>query len=314
MDHVQLGRTGLKVSVAGLGAGGPSRLGLRQGADRESPVNVVRNALELGVTFLDTAPTYGTEEIVGQAIAGRRDEVVLSTKVRTRGRDGGPLNDGAGVRSSVEESLRRLGTDVIDVLHVHAVLPEDYRHVADELVPVLEDLRSAGLVRFLAISEEFGADPGHEMLGHALDDDYWDVMMVGFHLLNPSARARVFPRTTEKGIGTLIMYAVRRTLSQPERLRAVLDELVADGSIAPGTLEGEDPLGFLLGAGGAGSVVEAAYRFARHEPGADVILTGTGSLEHLEENVASINAPPLPAETYSRVTELFGHLDNVSGN
>ena len=58
----------------------------------------------------------------------------------------------------------------------------------------------------------------------------------------------------------------------------------------------DDPLGFLLGAGGAASLPEAAYRFARHEPGCHVVLTGTGSVDHLAENVASINGPPLPAD------------------
>jgi L-galactose dehydrogenase len=239
---------------------------------------------------------------------------VLSTKVRTRERDGGALNDAAGIRSSVETSLRKLGTDVIDVLHLHAVRAKDYGYVVNEIVPVLVELRAAGSVRFLAISEEFGSDPGHEMLEAALRDDFWEVMMVGFHLLNPSARITVFPTTRDKGIGTLIMYAVRRTLSQPDRLRAVLAELIADGSIASGSVEDDDPLGFLVGAGGAASLVEAAYRFARHEPGADVVLTGTGSVEHLKENIASINAPPLPAAAYERVTQLFGHLSNISGN
>ena len=79
-------------------------------------------------------------------------------------------------------------------------------------------------------------------------------------------------------------------------------------------LDIEDPLGFLVQEGGARSVVEAAYRFARHEPGCDVVLTGTGSPAHLEENVASINAPPLPSDDLERLRRLFGHLDHLSGN
>ena len=84
----------------------------------------MRYALDLGITFVDTASTYGTEEIVGKAIVGRRDEIVLSTKVRPRERDGA-LNDAAGVRNLVEQSLRRLGTEVIDILHLHAVALDD---------------------------------------------------------------------------------------------------------------------------------------------------------------------------------------------
>ena len=72
--------------------------------------------------------------------------------------------------------------------------------------------------------------------------------------------------------------------------------------------------GFLVHEGGAASVVDAAYRFARHEPGCHVVLTGTGSVEHLDENVRSINAPPLPGADLDRLRSLFGHLDHLSGN
>ena len=87
---------------------------------------------------------------------------------------------------------------------------------------------------------------------------------------------------------------VRRALSRPDELARVAAELVEQGRVDGADLDLDDPLGFLVHEGGAASVVEAAYRFARHEPGCHVVLTGTGSVEHLEENVRSINAPPLP--------------------
>jgi aryl-alcohol dehydrogenase-like predicted oxidoreductase len=66
--------------------------------------------------------------------------------------------------------------------------------------------------------------------------------------------------------------------------------------------------------GGASSVVEAAYRFCRHEPGADVILTGTGNVAHLEENLHALQAPPLPAGVLARLEALFGKVDFISAN
>ena len=83
MDYTTLGRTGLKVSVAGLGCGGPSRLGMRDNKSQRECVAIVRQALDLGVNFLDTAEVYGTEEIVGKAVAAvPRDKVIISTKLK----------------------------------------------------------------------------------------------------------------------------------------------------------------------------------------------------------------------------------------
>ncbi|HMF49825.1 MAG TPA: aldo/keto reductase, partial [Candidatus Saccharimonadales bacterium] len=82
MEYTTLGRTGLRVSVVGLGCGGPSRLGMRNDAQSaDNAVALVKQALDLGVNFLDTAQTYGTEPILGKAIAGvPRDRLVISTK------------------------------------------------------------------------------------------------------------------------------------------------------------------------------------------------------------------------------------------
>jgi L-galactose dehydrogenase len=312
MDTVVLGRTGLEVSVAGLGCGGHSRLGQATGATEEESVQLVRRALELGVTYVDTARSYGTEEIVGRALVGRRDEVVLSTKAHPETREG-PLS-AAALRESVQLSLRRLETDYIDVFHLHGVGESTYRHSVEELVPEMERLRDEGAVRFVALSERFGGDPAHAMLQHALLDDCWDVVMVGFNVLNPSARTKVLTLTRGKNIGVEVMFAVRRALSHPDELRRVVHRLVEEGFIAADELDPEDPLAFLIHEDGARSVVEAAYRFARHEPGCHVVLTGTGNADHLDENIASINSPPLPPMDSERLRRLFGHLDHLSGN
>lgn len=312
MDQVRLGRTGLNVSVVGLGCGGHSRLGQAGGASEEHSIALVRCALELGVTFVDTARAYRTEDIVGRALEGRRDDVVISTKAAPQGREG-PLS-GGDLRDSLDKSLARLRTDHVDVFHLHGVTSGLYRHCLDELVPAMVALRDEGKLRFLAISEAFGRDPGHSMLQEAVKDGCWDVMMVGFHLLNQSARQRVFEATREADIGVLVMFAVRRLLSQPEELCRTVAELVDQGALPADGLDLDDPLRFLVRPGGASSVVEAAYRFARHEPGIHVVLTGTGNPAHLEENVRSITGGPLPQADLERLGSVFGHLDTLSGN
>ena len=314
MDMVTLGRTGLEVSVAGLGCGGHSRLGQSAGATVDESVAVVRCALDLGVNVIDTAQLYGTEDIVGRAIDGRRDQVVLSTKVLPVHKDRGlkPKR----LRSSIEESLGRLRTDRIDVLFLHGVGTRDLHHVREVLVPELLSLRDEGKVRFLAASEAFASDRGHDALGQSLDagDDWYDVLMVGHNPLNPSARDRVLAGTHPRGIGVYVMFAVRKALASREGVQRVVAGMCERGELDPTTVDLDDPLGFLLADGAATSLTDAAYRFARHEPGCHVVLTGTGSTEHLAQNVASINAPPLPAEHQARLRQLFGHLDTVSGD
>jgi aryl-alcohol dehydrogenase-like predicted oxidoreductase len=313
METVVLGRTGVEVSVAGLGCGGHSRLGQSYGASVDESVALVRRALDLGINYIDTAHAYATEQIVGEAVGRRRDEVVISTKVSPQTGDG-VLLDAAGLREAVHTSLRNLQTDWVDVFHLHGVGQAEYDACVAELVPELERLRDEGDIRFLALSERFASDPGHTMAERAVRDDCWDVMMVGFNLLNQSARDRVFTVTREKGVAIEVMFAVRRVLSRPDELVRVARALVDDGHVGADELDPDDPLGFLVHEGGAASVVEASYRYARHEPGCHVVLTGTGSLEHLEQNVRSINLPPLPGADVERLRTLFGHLDHLSGN
>ena len=312
MHTVTLGRTGLEVGVAGLGCGGHSRLGLATGHDEAHAQRIVEHALDLGIDFIDTARAYGTESVVGRAIRGRRDRVVLSTK-SSPGRGDGLLSARA-LRQSLEQSLTRLGTDYVDIFHLHGVTDAEYPHCVDVLIPELERQRAAGKIRFLGATERFGADTGHTMLARALPDDHFDVIMVGHNLLNPSARKVVFPLTRAHDVGTLIMFAVRRALSDATHVRAVVDALIQANAIDPERVDSVDPLAFVAAHPQVKSLVEAAYRFCRHEPGAHVILTGTGNAEHLRDNVAAILAPPLPADVAQRLDAIFGDVDSVSGN
>ena len=311
MQTVRLGRTGLEVSVAGLGCGGHSRLGTGTGHDESHAVRVVQAAMDLGIDFIDTARVYGTEPAVGKAIRGRRDQVVISTKVGPG--FGETLLGPRELTEQLEKSLKALGTDYVDVFHLHGVRPEQYPHCLEHLVPEMYRQREAGKIRFLGVTETFIRDPQHRMFQQALPDDHFDVIMVGFSMLNPSARARVFAQTLDRDVGTLIMFAVRRALSQPQALRELLSGLVADGTV-DASLASDDPLGFVAAHPDVESLVQAAYRFCRHEPGAHVILTGTGDVAHLEANIASIQAPKLPDEVADRLDALFGDIDSVSGN
>jgi aryl-alcohol dehydrogenase-like predicted oxidoreductase len=317
MDYKILGRTGLKVSVAGLGCGGPSRLGLSglkgQTHSEREVVAHVRSAIDLGINFFDTAEWYGTEVVVGKAIAGvPRDRLVLSTKKNIVPEvHGDPDKE---IRRALEQSLKNLGTDYVDLYHVHGAEPKDYANAAERHLPTMLRLREEGKIRAVGITERFVVDSSHQMAERAVRDGVWDVVMVGFNLLNPCARKNIFPLTSANGIGVLVSYALRRALSQPARLKKLCAELVGSGAISAGALNLEDPLDFVTRDGAAVSIQDAAYRFCRHEPGVDVVLTGTGNPEHLRANVQSLCRPPLPAAVQLRLKELFGNIDGVTGN
>ena len=313
MEYRTFGRTGLRVSVVGLGAGGPSRLGMRAGRSEDESIAVVRRALELGINFFDTAEAYTTEEIVGKGIRGvDRDSIVISTKKNAYSK-GEPLS-AREFAEGIEASLRRLGVETIDVFHFHGARLDQYDHICNELAPVLERMQREGKIRHVAASEHFASDFEHGLLQQAIEDDLFDVVMVGFNILNQTARRNVLPKTREKGIATECMFAVRRAFSNPARLREILVELRRTGEVDADALDLFEPLEWVLDESDAKTLPEAAYRFCRHEPGLDVILTGTGDIKHLEENVASLLRPPLPAEVTERLKQIFGRVHSVNGS
>ena len=310
MEYTTLGRTGLKASVAGLGCGGSSRLGQASGATEAESVALIRHCLDLGVNILDTAANYGTETVVGKAVAEiPRDQVILSTKSRPK--RGQAMLSGLEVVENLHASLQRLGTDHVEIFHLHAVRPGEYKHCLNEIVPFLEREREKGNLRFIGLTESPPNDAGQVVLQQAVQDAAWDVIMVGYHMLNQKPRERVFPATMGNGIGTMIMFAVRAIFSVPGRLEETISGLIAEGKLPSAEIDPADPLGFVSLGGGASGLIDAAHRYVRHTPGADVILFGTGSKTHAEANVASILAPPLPEADLALLHQRFCSLEGV---
>ena len=317
MDHVTLGRTGLTVSRACLGGGGRSRLGRGLGTSDDDVVRLLHGALDLGITLFDTAPNYGTEEVLGRALQGRRDHVVISTKVRCT-LDGTPMGgtaycSAADVRRSVEDSLRRLRTDRLDIVHLHGVRPHQYDCVIDELLPELLALRDAGKIGWLGLSESFGNDLEHEAASRAVAEGAFDVLMLGYNLVNPSAARRVLPAARAANIGVMCMCAVRGALASQEAMRDLVAGLVAGGEVDASDLDPDDPLGFLLENGVAETLTEAAYRYCRHTHGIDVVMTGTGNARHLQQNVSAILGRPLPDAALQKLATAFRRVTSATG-
>ncbi|HVB05550.1 MAG TPA: aldo/keto reductase [Acidimicrobiales bacterium] len=307
MEYRDFGKTGLQVSLCGLGSGGASRLGLAYGSTEEQAIAVIHRALELGINYFDTAENYANEAVVGRGLAGHRDEVVLSTKVGPRTADD-VLLTAKELRAAVELALEKLGTDRVDVFHLHRLRASDFDYFTAELAPELECLRDAGKLRFTGVSESTGDDPEHLMLQRAVAEDLFDVVMVGFTFFNQSARDKVFPAAIAHGTAVEIMASARTQFSQAELLAKEITERIASGEVDADGIDLAAPLDFLIGPGRATSVAEASYRFAAHEPGVHTVLVGTGKIDHLEENVVSLNAGPLPGDVTEVLVEAFGHL------
>jgi aryl-alcohol dehydrogenase-like predicted oxidoreductase len=310
MEYTTLGRTGPRVSVAGLGCGGFSQLGLGSGKSEAEAIGIIDAARDLGVNLFDTAASYSTEPILGRALRHvPRDEVVICTKAPFAVSN--PNSTAESAVASLDRSLNALGTDYIDVYQLHGIAPNAYEHALEVLAPALLREKEKGKFRHLGISETAPNDPEHRTVTRACRDGVWDVVMLGFHMMHQNARASVFPLARQHRVGTLLMFAVRNIFSKPEQLAATMRELAADGLVPQALADSADPLGFLVHAGGASSVIDAAYRFVRHEPGVDVVLFGTGDQEHLRSNIASILKPPLPKADRARLAELFGHLVGI---
>src|SRR5262249_56052777 len=127
--------------------------------------------------------------------------------------------------------------------------------------------KEKGKLRFIGITEAAAFDLDHKMYQRALaEDDIWDTAMVAFNMMHQNVRISVFPKTAEKKVGTLIMFAVRRIFAQPERLKEQLRALAADGLLPKWLGDLSDPLGFLVHSGGASPLLHPSHPLVPPSP------------------------------------------------
>src|SRR3954462_5941361 len=198
MRHVSLGS--LDVSRLGLGCMGMSAFYSGAGADDAESIRTIQRALDLGMSFLDTAEIYGpytNEELVGRAIAGRRDEVVLATKFGNISHPNGSVrqldSSPANIRTAVEGSLRRLDVDVIDLYYQHRVDPNT---PIEDTVGAVAELVEEGKVRFLGLSEA-----GAETIRRAHAVHPITALQSEYSLWTRDPEAEILPLVRELGIG-----------------------------------------------------------------------------------------------------------------
>ena len=259
MQYRPFGNTGVNISALGFGA---MRLPMTpdgEHVDEEKAIPVIQRAYELGVTYFDTAPYYCKHEseiVLGKAIKPWRDKIQLSTK--------NPIDDadGAGYRERLETSLRKLGVEHIDFYHMWGINWETYEKYIIAPGGPLDEARKAkeeGLVRHISFS--FHDTP--EALVRLIDTGHFESMTVQYNLLD-RANEQAIHYAREKGLGVVIM-----------------------GPVGGGRLSGFSSDIAKMVSGGVKSNPEIALRFVLSHPGVSCAISGMGTIQMVEENVAT---------------------------
>lgn len=306
MRHVSLGK--LDVSRLGLGTMGMSAYYTGASEDDAESIRTIQRALDLGITLIDTAEVYGpykNEELVGRAIAGRRGDVVLATKfgnISHRNgdalqRDSSPEN----IRTALEGSLRRLGTDYVDLYYQHRV---DTATPIEETVGALSDLVREGKVRFIGLSE---AGPETIRRAHAVHPI--TALQTEYSLWTRDSEAEILPLVRELGIGFVAYSPLGRGFLTGQ-IR--LDQLAADDfrrnnpRFADGNFDQNQRIvdeveAVAREAGATPAQVALAWVLAQ---GDDVVpIPGTKHVSRLEENTAALDVK-LSADQLARLSAI----------
>lgn len=315
LDYVRLGNSGLKVSTISLGCwifgsanpayGKPGKV------SSDEAIRIIERALDLGVNFIDNANRYTggeAEEILGAAIKGRRADVVVATKVR--GRMGqGPNDEGlsrAHILREVENSLRRLGTDYIDLYQAHQV---DWDTPLEETLRAFDDLVTQGKVRYIGCSN-FPA----WMLAKSLwtSDIHRLVKFVSvqppYSLANREVEKELQPLCVDQGIGMVLysplgggLLSGKYEQGAPEGSRGAAESHLLEKAQRFGA--GLRVLGEIAHELGK-TPAQVALNWVIHRPAVSSAIIGASRVEQLEENLGAVGWT-LPAELVSRLDNAF---------
>ncbi len=303
MNKRSLGSQGLVVSVEGLGC-----MGMSQSygpADEQESLATIDRAIELGIDFFDTAEVYGpykNEELLGRALRGRRDRVIIATKFGWKIEDGKMTGvDSSRIREAVEGSLRRLATDHIDLLYQHRVDP---KRPIEEVVNTMSDLVREGKVRFLGLSEA-----GEQTIRHAHAVHPITALQSEYSLWERNLEPAIIPLLRELGIGLVPFSPLGRGFLAGSAKRA---EEYPEGDFRRGDprFQGENfdanvraaSIVRDIAASRNATPAQIALAWLLHKGDDIVPIPGTKRCKYLEENVAAASIT-LSADEMKRLDE-----------
>lgn len=296
MHRRELGRSGLKVSAIGLGCMGMSEFYGR--ADEAAGVDTIRRAIDLGITLIDTAPSFGAspygesanEQLVGRALRGRRESVVLATKfgfVRS-GDDRVVDNSPEYIRRSADESLSRLGTDHIDLYYLHRRNPDV---PIEDVVGTMKELVQAGKVRHLGLSEVSA-----ETLRRAHEVHPITALQSEYSLLSRRLEDEILPTAQKLGVSVVAYAPVGRGLLtgelttldglEPHDLRR-LQPRFQDGNLGRNLALVERVHAVAEDVGCTTAQLALAWLLAKDD--AIVPIPSTTSFRHVEQNAEAVD-------------------------
>jgi aryl-alcohol dehydrogenase-like predicted oxidoreductase len=286
MERRSLGATGLSVSALGLGAGplGDARF------DEASIAQLLLSAVDAGINFFDTARGYGlSEERIGRALAPRRSDIVLCTKVGY-GVEGHADWTGPCIRRGIDDALGRLRTDRLDVVLLHSC-PANVA-LRDDIVGALEGAKRAGKARSIGYSGD------NEDLSAAIASRRFDVVEMSLSFVDQSAIDRQLEGARSAGLGVI---AKRPIGNAPWRFDARPDAHDVGEYWARFRALGLEP--------GPLSFDELALRFAAFLPGVSTSIVGTTKAENLRRNLTILEAGPLPEADQHALRDAYRRAD-----
>ena len=310
MDYRRLGRTGLKVSPLCLGT-----VNFSERTPLVESLSIIHRALDEGINFVDTANVYGggrAEEVVGQALAGRRDDVVLATKVWGKAGDG-PNDRGLTRRhilAAIEDSLRRLQTDHVDLYQLHSPDPDT---PMEETLSALTDLVRSGKVRYIGTSNHAAWQIAHAHGLSALKSwEYFVSEQPEYSLMDRHIEAELVPFAQTKDLAILPWSPLAGGLlsgrySRDDAVPADSRRDVSYWMPAPQKIDARLGLVEQLGqlAADAGTTLpQLALAWVCRQPGVTSPIIGPRTMTHLEDNLTAL-AVEIPDDLSDRVDELI---------